>query len=483
MAEPNATLHVRDYGYLSGTDPDVFDNPAFIIEDEDMMIGGLLNIGNSDDETHGGLFVIRGIPSSVNNGIETPAFGVFDVVNELLPFAVTGDGTVAIGVPMEGWEPDAQLTVEKRNAYDYMVKIADKTDPDPENHRTLFSVSNLGYTTVGELSYPSGNAGRGLFEINSIKDDLGSPQFYVGSGDATNSNLYFMVSGKRAGIGINPNTMPSTLAMKGASGTSLDIYETTANAWDAQIRFVNSTGTAIRHVITDDLTSNNLIIHPGNAGGANSMVKVEGDEFVTKTLGVGIDVQNTLGGASTVAIKSPNTTILSLHDPGLSGSDRNTQIQFCNTAGYARHIITDGNGNLLLMPGADFVANKKVEVDGDLLVNGMVQIGDVTVPNSNYMLFVEKGILSERFKCALKTDNVNWSDYVFKKDYKLMSIEELEKFVKKNHHLPNIPSAEEVYRDGIDLAIMDAKLLEKIEELALYVIELKKEMELLKKKK
>ena len=61
-------------------------------------------------------------------------------------------------------------------------------------------------------------------------------------------------------------------------------------------------------------------------------------------------------------------------------------------------------------------------------------------------------------------------------DYKLLPLEEVEAHIVKNGHLPNVPSAEEVAKEGIDLAKMDAKLLEKIEELTLYVIEQQKQI-------
>jgi len=98
----------------------------------------------------------------------------------------------------------------------------------------------------------------------------------------------------------------------------------------------------------------------------------------------------------------------------------------------------------------------------------------------NYRLYVTGGILTEKIKVALKADAVNWSDFVFAKDYKLRSLCEVEAYVNANKHLPEIPSSEEVYRDGIDLVQMDAKLLMKIEELTLYMIEMKKEIEVLK---
>lgn len=115
--------------------------------------------------------------------------------------------------------------------------------------------------------------------------------------------------------------------------------------------------------------------------------------------------------------------------------------------------------------------------------DGKVSIGlDPTVSttfNGNYSLYVENGILTEKVKVALKNTS-DWADYVFDKDYELMPLNKVEEFVTKNHHLPGVPSAEEVKESGIDVATMDAKLLEKIEELTLYMIQLKADNEALK---
>ncbi|SHM97010.1 tail fiber protein [Flavobacterium chilense] len=72
-------------------------------------------------------------------------------------------------------------------------------------------------------------------------------------------------------------------------------------------------------------------------------------------------------------------------------------------------------------------------------------------------------------------------DYVFANDYKLKSLQEVEDFIKENKHLPEVPSAQEIEKNGLMLAEMNIKLLQKIEELTLYMIELKKENDVIKK--
>lgn len=104
-------------------------------------------------------------------------------------------------------------------------------------------------------------------------------------------------------------------------------------------------------------------------------------------------------------------------------------------------------------------------------VNGNCLIGtETTSLPAGYRLYVETGILTEKVKVAVK-NTTNWADYVFEPTYERMSLTDLEAYVTTNKHLPNIPSAEEVVADGIDLGEMSSKLLEKIEELTLYIIE------------
>ena len=73
-----------------------------------------------------------------------------------------------------------------------------------------------------------------------------------------------------------------------------------------------------------------------------------------------------------------------------------------------------------------------------------------------------------------------WADFVFAKDYKLPSLIEVEKYIKANNHLPEIPSAEEIQTNGLKVGEVQTKMMQKIEELTLYIIEMKKEIEALK---
>ena len=106
-----------------------------------------------------------------------------------------------------------------------------------------------------------------------------------------------------------------------------------------------------------------------------------------------------------------------------------------------------------------------------------LSVGTNSLP-TGYKLSVGGDAIMEKVK--VQTESA-WPDYVFKKGYELTSLDSLQAFINKYGHLPNIPSAQEVEKSNQDLGLIQLKLLEKIEELTLYVIELKKENDVLKK--
>lgn len=80
----------------------------------------------------------------------------------------------------------------------------------------------------------------------------------------------------------------------------------------------------------------------------------------------------------------------------------------------------------------------------------------------------------------VKVDLLNWPDFVFEPSYSLIPLNELEQKIIANKHLPEIPSAAEVEENGVLLGEMNKKLLQKVEELTLYIIQMNKEIQELK---
>ena len=94
----------------------------------------------------------------------------------------------------------------------------------------------------------------------------------------------------------------------------------------------------------------------------------------------------------------------------------------------------------------------------------------------NFVVFGDGHVFARDIKVTLETP-FSHPDYVFEKEYKLKTLQEVELFIKQNGHLPNIPSAKEVEKsNGISLGEMSEKQLLKIEELTLYIIEMNKKM-------
>ncbi|MBS1650994.1 MAG: hypothetical protein JSU07_03200, partial [Bacteroidetes bacterium] len=118
--------------------------------------------------------------------------------------------------------------------------------------------------------------------------------------------------------------------------------------------------------------------------------------------------------------------------------------------------------------------------------NGQTFIGvkkpNPTGPHANAMLSIDGKVLAKEIYVNINT--ATWADYVFDKSYKLLKLNEVEKYIIENKHLPNIPSEKELIKEGsldINVAEMQKLQMQKIEELFLYVIDLKKEIEILKK--
>ena len=129
---------------------------------------------------------------------------------------------------------------------------------------------------------------------------------------------------------------------------------------------------------------------------------------------------------------------------------------------YINQIST---GPILRLSSGIYSANQGVRFTVEN--NGSVGIG--TLYPGSYMLAVDGRIRAKEIKVE-----TGWSDFVFSSNYILPTLKEVEDHIKEKGHLKDIPSASEVAENGIYLGEMDSKLLQKIEELTLYLIELNK---------
>ena len=120
--------------------------------------------------------------------------------------------------------------------------------------------------------------------------------------------------------------------------------------------------------------------------------------------------------------------------------------------------------------GIGYTAGTALPIGTHLAVNGKVGIG---ISSPTEMLEVNGTIKTKEVNVTME----GWPDYVFTPEYQLIPLSELEAFIQNNGHLPDVPTEAEVMENGVNLAEMNVKLLEKVEELTLYVIELEKKID------
>ena len=191
-----------------------------------------------------------------------------------------------------------------------------------------------------------------------------------------------------------------------------------------------------------------------------------------------------------VSIGNPTTTI-----PTILAAKGDVQIVE-DVAGTGADIYaTDINGNSIVMTGQSGTGYLKTNKPNMELIigagqwgenmylkpDGRVGIGSYCFP-TDVKLAVKGVIMATELR--IKPFETNscfvWPDYVFEANYKLLPLKEVEAYIIKNKHLPEIPSAKEVTEQGIPVGELNAKLLKKMEEITLYLIQIEKDNEKLR---
>jgi hypothetical protein len=217
-------------------------------------------------------------------------------------------------------------------------------------------------------------------------------------------------------------------------------------------------------------------------GTSKGFVNIAGDDFKMGTLAsnnLGKAIVRVNGGDRLTVAPDGNVGIVTtdplarLHiSSGQDAGLTNTQNGFVMLgAASGANVVIDNNEIIARNNGA--ISTLFMQNNG-----GQVQIGGTTVP-TGYMLSVAGKAICTELRVQLTGA---WPDYVFDSKYKLPSFDKLRQYINENKHLPNIPAAKDIEKSGMDVGDMQRRMMEKIEELTLYVLELEKKVSAMEKR-
>ncbi|NBB19509.1 hypothetical protein GVN20_09120 [Runella sp. CRIBMP] len=442
------------------------------------------------------------------DAIKNPAAGLVIFQTDQVVGTYTFDGTA--------WQPSNARTsaVSSVGAWDKQGNVIDGTDflGSTNNEALRFKVNNNNSGLVEHtgslrtfLGYQSGLNTTGQYNTAFgwqalLNNTTGQSNVAVGTGaltGATGSN----------NIGIGVNVLHGNGASTGGNDNvaigHFSTFKNTAGSSNVGIGFfslynntLGSHNLAVGTFAMENSNSGTFNVGIGssalraNTSGSNNMAigaNALGSNTGSNNVAIGAQALRTNTGSGSVAIGG-----------GAGENETGSNMLYISNSNTANPLIKGQfyatlpsattpwlRINLRSVPGSPTPSTVGYLAIGDFdTAPGGAGAGGLALPSSfsggPYRLYVQDGIMTEKLKVALRNSS-DWADYVFAPNYKLMPLNEVEKYVSENKHLPNIPSAEEMSKNGLDVMQTSAKLMEKIEELTLYVIELNKEIQALKK--
>lgn len=335
------------------------------------------------------------------------------------------------------------------------------------NPGDVFQVSN-GSTTRFQVART-----QGIWVNNEVNGGTPAAPDNLYLNYSSHTNTLLNLNGGNVGIGTTSPSQKFVVSNGGAEG--LEVYTNQPN------------GTV------------GLQVYNRSTSAYNKM-ELDASQFALMNGNVGIGITNPLAmlhisdaGSSSNAYAQFNGDLIIQGNPGNRTSTTGASLEFVTPAntdgsnpwGQGRIITVAGNtysgnatGKMILGTRRWFDKGTGIGTSwnyGDDIVitgDGSVGVGTTTTP-AGYKFAVAGNVIAESMTVKLQA---NWPDYTFKKDYKLMPLSELKTYVDKNQHLPEVPSAAEVAKDGQNLGEMNKLLLKKVEELTLYLIEKDKQI-------
>jgi hypothetical protein len=221
----------------------------------------------------------------------------------------------------------------------------------------------------------------------------------------------------------------------------------------------------------------NLTGNTGTNAATNFIGTTDNQDLVIKTSNTEqLRVQS--GGNVGIGITTPREK-LDVGGSIIAGGNQSAYLMMGTNGNNSPFIQSNQNPIVMNVASTNALTITTSSVGGNIV--GAVGIGTNGSPIPNeYRLAVAGNIIAEKLTVKLRA---NWPDFVFEDDFRLKSLSEIEKYIKVNKHLPGVPSAKQIAKDGVDVGANQAVLLQKIEELTLYIIEQNKKIEQLEKDK
>ena len=333
-----------------------------------------------------------------------------------------------------------------KNIYTYTITFADGT-----SQSTAASASSQWKSSAANIYFNTGNVGIGTNAPTS--------KLHVVGNQTLAGNLTF-TSGTQSIQFANPGTTPNPMMLMFASGTANMARMVIAHSpgypdWGLQYADVSDqfdfVGAGLSRM-TVNLSSGNVGV---GTNAPTSRLHVVGNQTLEGNL-------TFIDGTQSIQFANPGTTPNPMIFLFASGTSNAARMVIAHSPAYPTWGLQyNDNGDQFDFLGA---GTSRMSIN---LSNGNVGIG---VASAVYKLEVCGTIRANEVRVE-----TGWCDYVFEKDYKLRTLKELEAFINKNKHLPGIAPASEIEKDGLKLGETNKAMMEKIEELTLYVIQLSKE--------
>ncbi|MCU0467392.1 MAG: hypothetical protein MUF58_02235 [Arcicella sp.] len=396
--------------------------------------------------------------STATNASDSYYFRVRDIgAGNYVPFIIKGTGSVGIGTTT----PETNSILHINGGHGNTGTLLQL--PASANANNTGDIFLKTWVSEPLISWEGTGIGANINNVGLKRFNNSMSSSYIRF--VPNPTSGFILFSTIAGNGTKHDNVMAIVDDKVGIGTSTPTgkFEISASNGTAKFKIGDASGNSTNHLSWNT----GAAINVPDQGGANPLI------YFRKT-----DYNNLNNFTDVFQVKSDGSI-------QAAGQVRGGDLVSLGTNSWIFHTNDDGRKSLNIAPGlgasdgsAGWDFNKGLILDntGELRVQGNLGVGLASTKGipTGYKLAVGGDVIAERVVVKLQT---NWPDCVFKTGYSLRSLSEVEAFVKTNSHLPDVPSEAEIKEKGIDVEQMNATLLKKVEELTLYLIEMKKENE------